>query len=243
VENLALLGGAAIDATGNALRNTLTGNAAANILDGGAGNDILIGGLGDDTLIGGGGFDWAYYHTATSRVKVNLALATPQDTLGHGVDALTGIEGLLGSKYNDTLIGNNAVNRLSGGAGSDWLNGGAGNDVLTGGAGRDVLIGGTGRDIFDFNAISESLVGANRDVIRDFVHGWDKIDLSTIDANATVAGNNAFTLTTGASFTAAGQLKFANGILYGNTDGNLATAEFQITLSGVTTLTTSDFVL
>jgi serralysin len=243
VENLALLGGAAIDATGNALRNTLTGNAAANILDGGAGNDILIGGLGDDTLIGGGGFDWAYYNAAASRVKVNLALATPQDTLGNGMDTLSGIEGLLGSKYNDTLIGNNAANRLSGGAGRDWLNGGAGNDVLTGGTGRDVLIGGTGRDIFDFNAISESLVGTNRDVIKDFVHGWDKIDLSTIDANATAVGNNAFTFTAGTSFTAAGQLKFANGILYGNTDGNLATAEFEIGLTGVASITASDLVL
>jgi Ca2+-binding RTX toxin-like protein len=159
------------------------------------------------------------------------------------MDTLSGIEGLLGSRYNDILIGNNAANRLSGGAGNDYLNGGTGNDVLTGGAGRDVLIGGAGIDMFDFNAVSESLAGASRDVIRDFVHGSDKIDLFTIDANATQAGNNAFTFVAGASFTAAGQVKFANGILYGNTDGNLATAEFEIALSGVTTLTASDFVL
>ena len=37
VENLTLTGAAAINATGNALDNTLSGNAAANVLNGGAG--------------------------------------------------------------------------------------------------------------------------------------------------------------------------------------------------------------
>ena len=32
-----------------------------------------------------------------------------------------------------------------------------------------------------------------RDIITDFTHGQDKIDLSAIDANTRVAGNQAFT--------------------------------------------------
>ncbi len=51
VENLTLLGAAAINGTGNSLGNTITGNAAANILDGGTGIDILIGGAGNDTFV------------------------------------------------------------------------------------------------------------------------------------------------------------------------------------------------
>jgi Ca2+-binding RTX toxin-like protein len=51
IENLMLLGTAAINATGNALANTLTGNTGANILDGAAGADTLIGGAGDDTYV------------------------------------------------------------------------------------------------------------------------------------------------------------------------------------------------
>ena len=45
IENLTLLGAAAINGTGNALANRITGNAAGNILTGGLGNDFLDGGL------------------------------------------------------------------------------------------------------------------------------------------------------------------------------------------------------
>jgi Ca2+-binding RTX toxin-like protein len=55
VENIVLTGLAAIDATGNALANTLQGNASANKLNGGDGADILFGGGDADTLIGGTG--------------------------------------------------------------------------------------------------------------------------------------------------------------------------------------------
>ncbi len=42
VENLTLVGGAAISGTGNALDNVLTGNSAANVLTGAAGNDTYV---------------------------------------------------------------------------------------------------------------------------------------------------------------------------------------------------------
>ncbi|MCP9832556.1 hypothetical protein KBZ14_08320 [Synechococcus sp. HJ21-Hayes] len=45
LENLTLVGAAAINATGNTLNNVLRGNAAANILIGGAGADVLTGGV------------------------------------------------------------------------------------------------------------------------------------------------------------------------------------------------------
>lgn len=57
VENLTLTGSAAINATGNALDNTLIGNVANNTLDGGAGNDSVVGGAGNDTLIASAGND------------------------------------------------------------------------------------------------------------------------------------------------------------------------------------------
>ena len=57
VENLQLIGSAALNATGNSGNNVLTGNGYDNVLNGGAGNDTLIGGWGHDTLTGGSGAD------------------------------------------------------------------------------------------------------------------------------------------------------------------------------------------
>lgn len=57
VEKASLIGGAAINANGNALANAITGNGAANRLTGGGGNDTLNGGGGADTLAGGPGAD------------------------------------------------------------------------------------------------------------------------------------------------------------------------------------------
>jgi Ca2+-binding RTX toxin-like protein len=48
VENLTLIGGKAINGTGNAANNVITGNTANNTLTGGLGKDTLTGGLGVD---------------------------------------------------------------------------------------------------------------------------------------------------------------------------------------------------
>ncbi|MBX4941018.1 M10 family metallopeptidase C-terminal domain-containing protein [Rhizobium binae] len=76
--------------------------------------------------------------------------------------------------------------------GNDVLKGGAGSDVLIGGAGRDIMSGGTSSDTFTFKAPTETGSGWNRDVITDFQHGVDKIDLSAIDANGSAQGDAAF---------------------------------------------------
>ncbi len=51
VENLTMTGSASVNATGNALANTLNGNAGNNVLDGGSGNDAMAGGAGNDTYV------------------------------------------------------------------------------------------------------------------------------------------------------------------------------------------------
>jgi serralysin len=130
------------------------------------------------------------------------------------------------------------------------LDGGAGGDLLTGGVGSDVLTGGAGSDTFDFNALSEmGLTNTTWDVITDFVHGTDKLDLATLDADAALAGDQAFTApvlggTFSGVFASPGDLYFDTTahVLYGNTDADTA-AEFAIQLVGVTILTGADLFL
>ena len=84
--------------------DVLLGNAGDDILQGNAGDDILQGGAGDDTLDGGADTDVADYRDATGSIRIDITdVGTPQDTGGAGVDTLYGIEGVLGSDYDDTF--------------------------------------------------------------------------------------------------------------------------------------------
>lgn len=153
---------------------------------------------------------------------------------------------LFGSTGNDVLNGLGSRDKLLGGLGDDTLNGGDGSDDLIGGAGRDVMSGGSGYDWFVFDKASETGLGALRDVITDFVRGQDKIDLCDVDANAGLGGNQTFVWRGTGAFTGAGQLRYiqsgGNTIIQGNTDADAA-AEFEIQLTGLYTLSATDFFL
>ncbi|KQN00021.1 hypothetical protein ASE78_17795 [Sphingomonas sp. Leaf25] len=111
-------------------------NNSSAVLDGGEGNDLLQGTLGNDTIAGGAGTDTASFATAFSNtatgVMVDLALqGTAQNTGAAGSDTLSGIENLVGSSYNDTLLGDAGANVIEGGGGNDTLVGGAGDDTAS----------------------------------------------------------------------------------------------------------------
>ncbi len=237
-QNLILTGTAAINGTGNALNNSITGNSAANVINGMAGADTMTGGTGNDTYYVDNAGD-IVTETSTAAAEIDRVMSTITYTLGANTENLT----LTGTAaINGT--GNTLANTITGNSGNNILNGGAGNDILAGGTGRDTLTGSTGNDTFKFNSVNESVAGINHDVITDFVCGTDKINLSAIDANPSTTGiNDAFIFITGSAFTAAGQVRFASGIIYGNTDSNFTTAEFEIALTGITTLFAPDFVL
>lgn len=133
------------------------------------GDDTLYGLAGKDILRGAGGADFIYG--------------------GDGNDVLYGDAG------NDTIDGGELSDQLFGGLGADTLNGNDGDDTIIGGAGNDLLRGGSGADTF--RVLQESLGGAalETDQIFDFSAAeGDRIDLSAIDANTRVDGNQAFRL-------------------------------------------------
>jgi VCBS repeat-containing protein len=181
--------------------------------------------------------------TNTATVTVDRAQANENTLDGAGLgDVLIGRDGngstINGNEGNDVLIGGNQ---------GDVLNGGTGDDLMVGGAGKDTMTGGTGKDIFVFTATSDSATtSGNADVITDFVHGQDIIDLSAIDSNSGVAGDQAFTFngTTptarGVWFTETG----GNTVISIDTNGNSASAEMMIVLTGINKgLTAADFHL
>ena len=170
VENL-ILTGAALNGTGNAIRNKLVGNALANTLNGGDDGDTLDGGGGADTMVGGLGDDTFIIDNAADVIReapgsltdrYDQAVASVSYTLKAwvGLEVLSAAEGtslihLTGNNLANRLVGNGAANRLKGAAGGDSLSGRSGNDrlwgesgndTLNGGAGDDILIGGLGRD-------------------------------------------------------------------------------------------------
>ena len=238
--------------------DTLIGGSGSDTILGGDGDDLLQGNYGNngaiDILNGGAGIDSASYYDSilNQGVNVNLSIKTAQNTIGGGFDILIDIENLTGSVYSDTLTGSVVDNfitayggndKLFGLAGNDTLNGGEGADTLTGGIGCDILSGELNADIFDVNDIGDSEVGVNRDVIADFSQlEFDKIDLSTIDANAILLNNQAFTFIGTDAFSAAGQLRFDAGILSGDVNGDNI-ADFEIELTGIASLISGDFIL
>jgi Ca2+-binding RTX toxin-like protein len=247
VENLTLTGAAAINGTGNALGNVIVGNGAANVLHGGAGNDALSSGGGADTMVGGTDNDTYWVDNAGDVVTENpgegsdtVRTTLLSYTLGANLENLTFIG--VGS-FGGT--GNSLNNVITGGAGNDVLNGLSGNDVLLGGGGQDSLTGGVEADFFKFAAITDSNVGIP-DIITDFSQGLDKIDLSGIDANPGLSGNQAFNFVGTSPFSgAAGELRYqasgGNTHVFGSVNGG--TADLEILLSGAYTLQASNFNL
>lgn len=164
------------------------GALVAGTLLGGSGNDTLISGLGNDTLDGGTDVDTVSYVQARAGVRISLASAAVQATVGAGNDKLLSVENLAGSAFNDSLTGSAVSNILRGGAGNDTLNGGAGADFLVGEAGNDSLIidgldtviGGA-----DFDMVTVG-VGTGNVYLNLFVAG-----IETVVATAST-GNNWF---------------------------------------------------
>ncbi|MFD2450838.1 type I secretion C-terminal target domain-containing protein [Ideonella paludis] len=133
--------------------------------------------------------------------------------------------------------------------GKDTLLGGAGADVLHGGAGVDSLTGGLGADTFLFDLFSD--LGNTRtttDTIADFSQAQgDRIDLSALDANSLLAGDQAFNYLGAGAFTRhAGELRSvatATGTtIYGDLNGD-GVADFLIKVNGNISLVATDFVL
>lgn len=150
------LSSTAIYLIGGDFADRLVGGAFADRMIANAGNDYLIGNGGDDRLDGRGGNDT-----------------------------------LFGNDGNDTLIGGTGEDRIIGGAGVDQLYGNEKGPFITPGTNSGNGVSNTTgfyyndrqADTFVFNAGDSGAGSANRDVIRGFQPGLDKIDLTSMGAD------------------------------------------------------------
>ncbi len=144
--------GAGASLTANAAGNWIYANSLGSKLNGGAAEDVLVSGKGSDTLSGGGSIDVVSYETAAGAVKASLT--APGSNTGEAAgDSYSLIEGVIGSKYDDTLEGT------------------SGNDVLWGGEGKDTLIGGAGTG--DIAAYSTATAGVNASLMAPATNTGD----------------------------------------------------------------------
>jgi uncharacterized repeat protein (TIGR01451 family) len=135
----------------------IVGSSNADVLHGDNRGNEIYGRGGDDTIAAGNGFDYARYDFAPAGVTVDLPSGGSSG--GEGTDSLSGVEGIIGSAFADTLIGDGKANQLGGRGGDDAVRGGAALDyalysfapapvsvnlltaTATGGDGDDSLVG------------------------------------------------------------------------------------------------------
>ncbi|MBZ6076087.1 calcium-binding protein [Microvirga puerhi] len=160
-------------------QDTLVGGDGNDSLYGGSQDDSIDGGRGADSIDGGSGIDRVTYADSDRAVSVNLSNGTASGGYAAG-DTLTSIEEIIGSNYNDKLIGDDGPwNWISAQGGNDTVQGGAGHDVLGGDAGDDVLDGGAGQDDLYGGTGADSLTGGSEADHLDGEAGNDTLDGGT----------------------------------------------------------------
>jgi Ca2+-binding RTX toxin-like protein len=270
-----LFGGAGDDLLFGDRLNGFDNGTEVDHFSGGAGNDFIYSGYGD-VVDGGDGFDTVAVsyvgasHGITGDTRdlhqglsladgagsflnverfSDIALTAFDDKMVIGdqtdpavVRSWDGNDYLIGQEVSITMYGGNGNDTLVGSTSDDVLYGESGNDILMGFLGNDQLWGGSGADRFLITHLSAT------PQIMDFEHGSDRIDLTALDANTAVGGDQAFNFIGSAKFSgAAGELRFVGSAgtgyhLEGDVNGDHV-ADFIIGLGSVSTVTASDLLL
>jgi Ca2+-binding RTX toxin-like protein len=196
---LTATGGSSSGADGNdtlvSIENVI-GSAFNDTLSGNAGNNVLDGGLGSDTVS---------YANAVGAVAVTLTASGGSSTGADGNDTLISIENVVGSAFNDTLMGNAGANTLDGGTGSDtvsYANASGGITVTltaaggssTGAGGNDTLVSienviGSGfDDVITGNANANTLDGGLGTDAVSYANASSAVTVTLTAAGGTATG-------------------------------------------------------
>ena len=228
-----------------------------------AGDDVYKLGGGDDSVIyGASGKDFFDGGTGTDTLNASflgVSIAVNQGTKavtlnGQTLAALSIQSGASTGtiKTFEVITGGDANDILAGGAANEKIVGYNGDDTIYGGGGADHLTGAAGNDTFVYLGLTDSgNTKATRDTIQDFegagVAGGDVIDLSAIDADTKLFGDQQFHLIgPDTPFTnVPGELRWihtpTDTIIQGDVNGD-GKADFSIDLVGTKNFVDGDFV-
>lgn len=180
------------------------------------------------------------FSAVASGLDIDLSPKAYVVDMAGGALVISHFENVIGGAGSDVIVGSAEAN---------ILNGGKGNDFITGGLGADDMTGGSGKDTFVFTSVKDSTVTANgRDTIFDFSgSAGDRIDLSEIDANTKMAGNQSFSFIGAAAFShKAGELRYekaaSDTYVYGDVNGD-GKSDFAIHLDDALAMTKGYFIL
>lgn len=192
-----------------------------------------------------------YYHRANSSVSdLSNTLGNNGGTINNVVVDASGLttNGLRfeGNANQQTFIGTSKADVFVGNGGNDTLTGNGGADKFVFGKVYEQVVTGSSTSVQTYTNTAFNLTGV--DTITDFTRGTDKLELH-LDQYSQLSGFNSSMLRVNASGTA----QDSNDYLVYNTttktlsydaDGNGAGAAVNIAvLTGVTTLSTSDFII
>ncbi len=183
--------------------DTLFGGAGDDIIIGNGGDDLFYSDEGNDRLYGGAGVDTISFLNESAGITADLNKEDVIDGTG-GRDTVNDFENVIGTNFDDIIVGTISSNSLDGmdGAdvlyghfGEDFITGGNGHDLiygdlksataadaadtLHGGAGEDIIIGNGGDDIIDAGIDNDRVYGGAG---NDFIEGGDGHDLIYGDA-------------------------------------------------------------
>jgi Ca2+-binding RTX toxin-like protein len=170
-------------------------------LAGEAGNDcfVIASFGGEITVTDSSGLDKLDFSLAEEALVFDCSVSQ-QEVVGNTLRVNGAIETVIGTEFDDVILGNSKSGAIYGRGGNDLLRGGGGNDNLYGeagddwlygDAGNDCLIGGEGDDLLSGGSGVDKLVGEDG---FDFAIGGAGVD--TIDARGgndlVVSGRTAF---------------------------------------------------
>lgn len=119
----------------------------------------------------------------------SAALSIGDDIIGF-VQTISGFQHIVGSEFNDWLVGNPTGNEIESGAGNDLVQSGSGDDVIVGGSGEgdDTYDGGDGIDSVVYSSATQGIT-VNLSLLQDQASG-SEIGTDQIIGIENVVGGN-----------------------------------------------------